>query len=122
MRVEPRQAPVPASLLAVSQAVPLPPPLRLSEGAPNAATWRNWKQIWDTFPVLTNLANKSPEYRASMLITCVGSEAMPVVNALSYAASGDGKDAEKILDLLEKYSVGTEIPHMSVLSSTIARS
>ena len=57
-----------------------------------------------------------------MLITCVGSEALPGVSALPYATSGDRKDAKKILDLLEKYSVGTEIPHMSVLSSTIARS
>ena len=82
---------------------------------------RNWKQIWDAVAVLTDLASKSPEYQASMLITCVGSEALPVVNALPYATSGDRMLRKSWIFWRSIVQEG-KIPHMSILSSTIVHS
>ena len=98
----------PASTLGSLQASVLPPPLRLEGESSRASTWRNWKQLWDAFSVLTDLKSKSNEYQASMLITCLGSEGLAIMNALPYATEADRKDATKILDLMEKHFLETE--------------
>ena len=54
------------------------------------------------YAVLTELAGKPAEYQASMLLTCIGKDALAIVNSLPYNQEADRKYAEKILELLEK--------------------
>ena len=88
--------------------IPIPQPLSVSGGELTVTAWRQWRQVWDAYAVLTELAGKPAEYQASMLLTCIGKDALAIVNSLPYNQEADRKNAEKILELLEKRCTETE--------------
>ena len=66
--------PLPQPLLTSTAGVPLPQPLLTSTGS-LATEWRQWRQLWYAYAVITDLSKKSSEYQASMFIACVGADA-----------------------------------------------
>ena len=56
--------------------VPLPPQLNLKGNI--EANWRVWRQIWDSFEILSKLKTQPNEYRVATFITCVGTDALQI--------------------------------------------
>ena len=103
---------MPPKLEAMAAHVPMPQPLDLftKEGGSErkATEWRSWRQMWDAYATIVDLSSKEAAYQKSLFITCVGKDALPIVNSLPYAAESDRDDLTKILELLEAYCVGDE--------------
>ena len=84
--------------------IPMPPKMEMAGSL--AENWRRWRQIWDSFEIISNLRNCDNTYRVATFITCIGTEALDVYNGLPFETEEDKKDMEKILDLMETYCIG----------------
>ena len=94
----------PAKLPGLQSNVPLPPKLdmktNLSQG------WKRWRQVWDSFEIVSMLDTQAMKYRVATFITCIGPDALEVYNGLPFECDSDKQDLPKILDLMEKYCIG----------------
>ncbi|KAJ8023536.1 hypothetical protein HOLleu_36002 [Holothuria leucospilota] len=84
--------------------VPLPTKLSLQGNLKK--NWDKFKQLWDSYEIVTGLNEKEEKIRVAAFITCIGSEALEIHNALPYENEADRQKLSKILDLWEKYCVG----------------
>ncbi len=84
--------------------VPLPP--RLDIKGNTAQNWKVWKQIWDSFEIVSGLGTQENKYRVATFITCVGQEALEIYNGLPFQNDRDKQDMPKILNLMEEFCVG----------------
>ena len=69
--------------------VPLPPKLAFWEILLNE--WKRWKQMWNSFEIVTGLKNKENAYRTATFITCIGSDALEIYNGLPLQATKRNK-------------------------------
>jgi hypothetical protein len=84
--------------------IPFPPKLDMK--GPLATNWKRWKQIWDSFEIVSKLKNADKEYRTATFITCIGPDAMDVFNGLPFANEGEKKDIDKVIELMDKFCIG----------------
>ena len=68
------QAAAPASVM--QSQIPLPPKLDLTGNI--AQNWKSWKQIWDSYVIVTGLADKASNYQVATFIACIGPEGLEV--------------------------------------------
>ena len=108
-QAENQQAPAAASAMATSVAsinsqVPLPPNFVTTGDL--ASQWKKYKQIWDSFEIVTGLKEKSSAYWTATFITCIGSEALEIFNGLPFENEEDKNDIDKVLELFQNYCIG----------------
>ena len=84
--------------------VPLPP--NLSVTGDLASQWKKWKQIWDSFEIVTALNSKEKAYRIATFITCIGPDAIEIYNGLPFASKEEKKDIDKVTELFGKHCIG----------------
>lgn len=89
---------------AMQSHIPLPPKLDL--GGNISQTWKTWKQIWNSYVIVTGLADKDNAYQVATFITCIGHEALEVYNGLPFRDENEKNDPTVILRLMEEYCVG----------------
>ena len=70
--------------------VPLPQKLELSGNI--AKNWKIWRQLWESFETLTKLDEQDSKFRKATLITCIGPEAVEIIQGLPFK---DDADREK---------------------------
>ena len=80
--------------------VPLPTPLRLKDGDAKE-NWRRWKQLWESYEVVSGLKSQPKAYRFATFVTCVGHEALDLCDAMQFESERDKTDIDKILEALE---------------------
>ena len=85
--------------------VPLPRPLDL-QSVNLKSSWEKFKQVWDSYEIITGLDKDSDRVRIAHFITAVGHDALDVHNGLPYKTEDEKKDFTVILNLWEKYCVG----------------
>ncbi|XP_064637858.1 uncharacterized protein K02A2.6-like [Lineus longissimus] len=68
--------------------------------------WKRWKQVWNSYEIVTNLRVQSDEYRTATFVTCVGPEALEIYNSLPFEEEEDKQDITKIIDLMENHCLG----------------
>jgi hypothetical protein len=85
--------------------VPLPRPLDL-QSVNLKSSWEKFKQVWDSYEILTGLDKDSDRVRIAHFITAIGHDALDVHNGLPYKTEDEKKDFTVILNLWEKYCVG----------------
>ena len=93
--------PVPAGL---QGNIPLPPRLEMKGNL--ASQWKRWKQIWNSFEIVSRLKNQDAEYRVATFIPCIGPEAIDVFNGLPFENEAAKKDIDKVLELMDNYCIG----------------
>ena len=84
--------------------VPLPHKLSITGNI--AKNWKKWKQIWDSYEIVTELTKRPDEYRVATFITCIGADALEIYNGLPFENEVDKKNITKVIQLLEKYCLG----------------
>ena len=52
--------------------IPLPPRLETKRNL--AENWKIWKQIWESYEIVSNLVKQEDQYRVATFTTCVGFE------------------------------------------------
>ena len=84
--------------------IPLPPKLDLTGNI--AQHWKTWKQIWDSYVIVTGLSDKGKPYQVATFITCIGPDGLEVYNGLPFKDDNERNDPATILKLMEKHCVG----------------
>ena len=78
--------------------VPVPPQI--------ANNWKQWKQVWSAYELVTRLNEQTDEYRVAAFITCIGPKALAIHNGLPFQSEDEKKNLAKILELWETYCLG----------------
>jgi len=84
--------------------IPLPPKLELSGNL--AQNWKRWRQLWDSYGIVSEINQRPKEYQVATFITCIGMEGLEVYNGLPFKEEQDKNDPKEILRLMEEYFVG----------------
>ena len=82
--------------------IPLPKQLPVTGSL--AQHWREWKQIWTSYEILSNLQVRDNKYRIATFITCIGADALRIYNSLPFALTT--RTSLKVLAAMEKYCLG----------------
>ena len=111
-------------MAALHSNIPLPPKLDIQNNL--SQTWKNWRQIWDSYEIVAGLqldplpagadaaaiaANDRENYRINRIrlatfITCIGQEALEVYNGLPFNQPEDKNNIDMVLQLFEHHCVG----------------
>ena len=62
--------------------------------------------MWRNYETATNLSEKSTEIRTATLLSCIGIEGFELCKCLDFAEEEDRQKIDKVLDRLERHSVG----------------
>ena len=84
--------------------VPVPPKIELSGNLAN--NWKQWKQVWSAYELVTRLNEQTDEYRVAAFITCIGPKALTIHNGLLFQSEDEKKNLAEILELWESYCLG----------------
>lgn len=84
--------------------VPIPPKIQLKGNL--ASNWKQWKQIWNAYELVTKLKDQSDEYRVATFITCIGQDALAIHNGLPFTSEDEKKNMDKIIELWDSYCLG----------------
>ena len=84
----------------------LPVPSRLDTRGNIAETWKRWRQVWDSFEILSRVTQQENQIRVATFITCIGSGALEVYNSLPFEREDDKMVMSKVLQLMEKHCIG----------------
>ena len=84
--------------------VPLPPKLSIERDM--ASAWRKWRQIWDSFELVSGLDQRPNKFRVATFVTCIGPDALDIYNGLPFEEDSHKEDISRVLQLMEKYCIG----------------
>ena len=62
--------------------------------------------MFDSYAVLSGLADKAKEVQMATFVTCLGAEAVDVLNELPFARDDDEKDLETVLKRMDEHFIG----------------
>ena len=93
-----------AAASVLNSQVPLPPNFIVSGDLPSQ--FKKWKQIWDSFEIVTGLKNQDKAYRAATFITCIGPDALDIYNGLPFSTEEEKQDIDKVIELFQNFCVG----------------
>ena len=65
-------------------------PLRLKEGYAKD-NWRRWKQLWESYEVVSGLKTQHRDYRFATFVMCVGRGALDLYDAIQFEPGKIGK-------------------------------
>ena len=63
-----------------------------------ASAWRKWRQIWDSFELVSGLV--------ATFVTSIGPDALDIYNGLTFEEDSHKEDISRVLQLMEKYCIG----------------
>ncbi len=84
----------------------IPPPPKLELKGDLAHNWKRWRQIWDSFEVMTRINQGNQGFRLAAFITYVGPEALDIYNGLPFETPEDAQNMDTVLTLMQKHCLG----------------
>ena len=84
--------------------IPLPPPLKVDGDL--SGSWRKFRQLWDSYEVVTGLQSKDDKIRSATFVTAIGIDALDIHNNLPFACEADTQKMSCILDLWDNHCQG----------------
>ena len=93
-----------AATPAVLQNVPFPSKLETKGNL--ASNWKRFRRVWLNYEVASRLVKQPKEDRTATLLTCIGADALEIVDGLNFANEDEGKDIDVVLEKLEVFCVG----------------
>ena len=97
-------APVVETPTPVLQNVPFPS--RLETMQRKCSNWKRFRRVWTNYEVASRLFKQSKEGRTATLLTCLGPDALEIVDGLSFASEEERKDIDVVLEKLQAFCVG----------------
>ena len=82
------------------------PPTPLNVCGDLVQWWRDWKQLWDGYYLVTGLAKEADPYRLAVLRKSLGQKAIETYNALRFADPADKAKYECVIEALENHFLG----------------
>ena len=65
-----------------SQKIPLPPNIKLTGNL--KGNWEKFRQLWDSYEILTGLNEATGTVRVATFVTCIGIDALEIHNNLPF--------------------------------------
>ena len=94
----------------VMQAVPLiqgiTPPKPLDTTTNVAENWKQFKQIWDNYAIITNLTAQTEQYKVALFLHCLGPDAMKTYNGMQFANETEHNTLSKIIEKFDEFTIG----------------
>ena len=87
----------------VLQNVPFPSKLETKGNL--ASSWKRFRRVWTNYEVASRLVKQSKEEKTGLL-TCLGPDALEIVDGLSFASEEERKDIDVVLEKLDEFCVG----------------
>ena len=76
----------------------VPFPLKLETRGNLANNWKRFHRVWTNYEVASRLVKQSKELRTATLLTCLGPDALEIVDGLSFAGEEERKDIDVFLE------------------------
>ena len=94
-----------------SQATPavlrnVPFPSKLETKGNMASNWKRFRRMWSNYEIASRLVKQPKEERTATLLTCLGADALEIVDGLNFANDEERKDIDVVLEKLEVFCVG----------------
>ena len=89
---------------AVLQNVPFPSKLETKGNM--ASNWKRFRRVWSNYEIASRLVKQPKEERTATLLTCLGADALEIVDGLDFANDEERKDIDVFLEKLEVFCVG----------------
>ena len=98
------------TVITVPVNIPLPEKLDLS-GGNLPIKWQRFSRAWSNYEIAAQLKDlenpdRNKERRTATLLTCIGPDALDVIDAMEFENDDQRKDPEVILTRMEKYCIG----------------
>lgn len=84
--------------------VPLPPHIKCDGNL--GTNWAKFKQVWDSYELITGLKEKDDSIRVATFVTVIGPEALDIHNILPFKSDADRNKIKVVLDLWEAHCKG----------------
>lgn len=88
----------------MSRHMKLPDPLVF--GASKVKSWKSFLLRWEAYNIISQLDTESRIYKVSILISCLGEEALEVYQGFRFTTPDSDRTVNEILSAFEKYCVG----------------
>lgn len=76
-----------------------PPPLKLKDN--KSEEWKLFRQLWENYTVITELAKKDKKYQRAVFLNTIGTEGLRLFNTLTFKVlDGDRREDEYDIDLI----------------------
>ena len=83
-----------------------PFPSKLETKGNMASNWKRFRRVWSNFEIASRLVKPPKEERTATLLTCLGADALEIVDGLNFANDEECKDIDVVLEKLEVFCVG----------------
>ncbi|XP_064613329.1 uncharacterized protein K02A2.6-like [Liolophura sinensis] len=84
--------------------IPLPTKLDLKGNL--ATNWKKFRRMWDNYEIATRLCDLESKYRTATLLTCIGVDALDILDGLTFTQEEDKQDIDIVLQKFETFCVG----------------
>ena len=81
-------------------------PSKLETQGNLASNWKRFRRVWSNYEVASRLVKQPKEERTATLLTCIGADALEIVDGLNFANEDERKDIDVVLEKLEVFCVG----------------
>ena len=70
-----------------------------------AENWKQFKQIWDNYVIITNLTAQTEKYRVTLFFHCLGPDAMKIYNVMQFANETKCNTLSKIIEKFDEFTI-----------------
>ena len=85
----------------ILQNVPFPPKLEIKGSLEN--NWERFKRVWCNYKIASRLIKQGNEERTATLLTCLGPDALEIVDGLNFASDLERTNPEILNQKLESF-------------------
>ena len=82
------------------------PPPALQVKGNLAQNWRDWRQIWKSYEIVTGLRERDDDMRVASFITCIGQHGLRIYNALPFRNEEKKTKMQRVLELFDDHCIG----------------
>ena len=96
--------PPPAIQAPLVQGITPPKPLNTTGNIVD--DWKEFKQVWENYSIITSLNTQSEPYRVALFLHCLGPDALKIYNGMQFANEVDKKTLSKIIEKFDEFTIG----------------
>lgn len=99
-------APSPPNMQATSLVQGIAPPKPLVTSGNIVENWKQFKQVWNNYSIITGLSTHTEDYRVALFLHCLGPEALKIYNGMQFADETERKTLSKIVEKFDEFAIG----------------
>ena len=101
----PSQSSLP-NMQATSLVQGIAPPKPLVTSGNIVENWKQFKQVWNNYSIITGLSTHTEDYRVALFLHCLGPEALKIYNGMQFANETEQKTLSKIVEKFDEFAIG----------------